>query len=61
MNMLLYGVLDLVNIECRSAMLLRDMNISRLMTHDQQVEGYNLREQAKENKKDKIGNYDYSQ
>ena len=42
-------------------MLLGDMNISRLMTHAQQVEGYNLREQAKENKKDKIGNYDYSQ
>ena len=33
------------------------MNISRLMTHAQQVEGDKLREQDKENHKDRIGNY----
>ena len=43
MNKLLYGVLDLVKIECRNAMLLGDMYISRLMTHAQQVEGDKLR------------------
>ena len=42
-------------------MLLGDMNISRLMTHTQQVQGDKLREWAKENKKTRIGNYDYSQ
>ena len=33
MNKFLYGVSDLVKIECRNAMLLGDMNMSRLMTH----------------------------
>ena len=51
----------MVEIECRNAMLHEDMNISWLMTHAQQVEGDNLMEHAKENKKAKTGNYDYSQ
>ena len=42
-------------------MLLGDMNISRLMTNAQQVKGDKLREHDKENKKARIGNYDYSQ
>ena len=33
MNKCLYGVLDLVKTEWRNAMLLGDMNISRIMTH----------------------------
>ena len=37
------------------------MNISRLMTHAQQVEGDKLREQAKQNKKTRTWNYDYFQ
>ena len=61
MNKFFYGVSDLVKIECRNVMLLGDMNISRLMTHAQQVKGDKLREQAKENKKSRTGNYDYSQ
>ncbi|TMW85145.1 hypothetical protein EJD97_023701 [Solanum chilense] len=47
--------------ECRNAMLLGDMNISRLMTHAQQVEGNKIRELAKDNKKSRTKNYDYSQ
>ncbi|KAH0743109.1 hypothetical protein KY290_031102 [Solanum tuberosum] len=58
MNKFLYGVSDLVKIECRNAMLLEIMNIPRLMTHAQQVEGDKLREQAKDNKKSRTGNYD---
>ena len=61
MNNFLYRVSDLVKTECSSAMLLGDMNISRIMTHAQQVEGDKLREQANENKKARTGNYDYSQ
>ena len=61
MNKFLYRVSDLVKTECRNAMLLGDMNISRLMTHAHQVERDKLREQAKENKKARTGNYDYSQ
>ena len=42
-------------------MLLGDVNIARLMTLAQQVEGDKLREWAKENKKSRTGNYEYSQ
>ena len=61
MNKFLYGVSDLVKTECRNAMLLVYMNIYRLMTHAQQVKGDKIREQTKENKKDRTVNYDYSQ
>lgn len=47
--------------ECTNAMLLGNMNISSLRTHAQQVEGDKLREHAKENKKVRTKNYDYSQ
>ena len=60
MNKFLYGISDLVKTKCRNAMLLGDMNISRLMTHAHQVEGDKLKEQAMENKKARTGNYDYS-
>ena len=42
-------------------MLLREIDISRLITHAQKVEGDKLREQDKKNKKARIGNYYYSQ
>uniref|UniRef100_M1DB29 Gag-pol polyprotein n=1 Tax=Solanum tuberosum TaxID=4113 RepID=M1DB29_SOLTU len=61
MSMILFGVFNLVKTKCRNAMLLEDMNIYRLMTHAQQVEGDKLREMAKDNKKARIGNYEYSQ
>ena len=61
MNKFLYEVSDLVKTECRNAMLLVDMSISKLMTHALQAEGDKFREQAKENKKSRTGNYDYSQ
>ena len=51
----------MVKTECRSAMLLGDTNISRLMTHALQVEGDKLREHAKKNNKSSTGNYDYFQ
>ena len=49
MNKFLYVVSDFVKTECRNAVLLGDMNFSRLMTHAQKVEGDKLREQDKEN------------
>nr|XP_004252449.1 uncharacterized protein LOC101248654 [Solanum lycopersicum] len=60
-NKFLYGASDLGKTEFRNLMLLGDMNISRLMKHAQHVEGDNLREQDKENKKARTGNQDYSQ
>ena len=50
MNKFLYGVSDLVKTECINGMLLRDMNISRIITHAQQFESDKLREQARMNK-----------
>ena len=41
-NKFLYGLSDLVEPECRNAMLLGDMNISRNMAHAQQFEGDKL-------------------
>ncbi|KAK4713946.1 hypothetical protein R3W88_019853 [Solanum pinnatisectum] len=61
MNKFLYGVSNLVKTECRNAMLLGDMNISRLITHAQRVVGDELREQNKESKKARTCNYEYSQ
>ena len=60
MNKFLYGVSDLVKTKCKIAMLLGDMNFSRLMTNAQQVESDKLREHAKDNKNARTGNYDYS-
>ncbi|XP_015057639.1 uncharacterized protein LOC107003903 [Solanum pennellii] len=54
----LCGVSNLMKIECKNAMLLGYINISRLMTHAQQVEGSNLKEHAKENNNARTGNYD---
>ena len=51
MNNFLYGVSDLVKSECINPMLLGDMNMSRLMTNAQKVEGDKHRKQDKDNKK----------
>lgn len=61
MNKFLHEVSDLVKTECRNAILLGETNIFRHMNHAQQVEGDKIREQAKEDKKSRTGNYDYSQ
>ncbi|XP_049410662.1 uncharacterized protein LOC125873856 [Solanum stenotomum] len=53
----LLKVCDLVKTKCRNDMLLGDMDISKLMTHAQQVEGDKLKKMAKGNKKARIGNY----
>ena len=52
MNKFLYEVSDLVKTKCKNALLLWEMNMSRLMTHAHHVEGDNIREQGKDNKKD---------
>ena len=61
MNKFLYKLSNSVEIEFRNAILLENMNISRIMTHTQQFERNKLKEHAKENKKDMIDNYDYFQ
>ena len=60
MYMFLYGVSYLVKIECRNAMLLENVNICRLMSHDSQVNRDTLREFAM-HKKVRTRNYEYFQ
>ncbi|XP_049357020.1 uncharacterized protein LOC125821666 [Solanum verrucosum] len=60
MSKFLFGISDLVKTDCRNAMLLGDIDIYRYMTHAHQVEGETLREMAKDNKKARTGNYEYS-
>lgn len=57
MKKILHGVSDIVKTECRNVIVLQNMNMSRLMTHALQVEGEKLREQDKDNKNARIGNF----
>ena len=61
MNKFLYRVSYLMKTKCRNAMLPGYMNISRLITHAEQVQGDKRMEHAKQNKKAGTRNYDYSQ
>lgn len=61
MNKFIHRLLDLVKIECKNAMSLLDMNISRLMNHTQKLEVDKIREQDKESKKARTCKYEYSQ
>ena len=61
MKKFLYGVSNLMKIQCRNAILVENMNISRIMTHAQNIDGDKFREQVKENKKARTGKYEYSQ
>ena len=45
----------MVKTECKNVMLLEDMNIFRLMTHGQQVEGDNLKEQLRKRRRLVLG------
>ncbi|XP_055830886.1 uncharacterized protein LOC129899914 [Solanum dulcamara] len=51
LNKFIVGMSDLVSKECKMAMLIREMNISRFLTHAEQIEDEKLREKTRESKK----------
>lgn len=46
--------------ECRTAILIKEIDISRLMTHVQQIEEKKLKESARYNNRERIDSVDYS-
>ena len=61
MSKFLIGVSRLVVKKCRTAMLNRDMDISILIMHAQQIEAEKMKERERVNKKARIGQFDYGQ
>lgn len=60
MNKFAIGVPDLVEEECRMAMLISDMNISCLMVHSQQIKESKLKRKNREVKRARTGDGDFS-
>ncbi|WMV38082.1 hypothetical protein MTR67_031467 [Solanum verrucosum] len=60
MSKFVSGVSDLIVKECHTAMLIKEMNISRLMIHAQQVQEEKLKERAKESKRARTSDSDFS-
>ncbi len=60
MSKFVLGVNDSVVNECRSAMLIDDMTLARLMTHAQQVEEQKFKTRERQNKRARSGNLNFT-
>ena len=60
MSKFVSGVNDSVVNECRSAMLIGDMTLARLMTHAQQVEEQKFKTRERQNKRERSGNFNFA-
>ena len=58
MSKFVFGVSDSIVKECRTAMLIREIEFSRLMVHAQQ---YYANKRERENKKARMGSFSFSQ
>ncbi|XP_047257841.1 uncharacterized protein LOC124889807 [Capsicum annuum] len=56
-----FGVNDSVVNECKSAMLNSDMTLARLMTHALQIEKQKIKMREKQNKRVRIGHFNFAQ
>lgn len=59
MSKFVLGVSKTVVMECRTTMLVRDMDISRLITHAQQIGEENIKENERETKIDGTYKFGY--
>lgn len=54
MSKFIFGVLDLVSKECKTAFLVKKMDISHLMAYAGKFEKENLREKARKSKRSRL-------
>lgn len=61
MSKFIYGVFKDAVMVCRMDMMVKKMNISRLMVHAQYIDNEKLKDNKKENKRAKTGCFSFSQ
>ena len=60
MSKFVFGVSEYVFKDYRKTMLIKDIDLSRLMVHAQQIEEQNLKEKDRENKTAKTGSFNFT-
>lgn len=61
MSKFMFGISGKVVKECKTAMLIKEIDISSLMVHAQQIKKHKLKKKERENKRARITSYSFSQ